>query len=145
MIKKPGGFRWESDSPTKQILITDGKTLWNYNVDLAQATKRTLNQKASVNPATLLSGSIKDLTQGFHITQLSKGNMKIFLLKPKKKVVSFQWVQLKFLNKKLTQMKVLNHLDETSIFSFKHIRLNKTLSPQLFHFKPPAGVDVVNQ
>ncbi|MFK3617120.1 outer membrane lipoprotein chaperone LolA, partial [Coxiella burnetii] len=57
MIMRPGRFRWETDSPTKQIIITNGKTLWVYDVDLSQATQQPLAQKTNINPASLLSGS----------------------------------------------------------------------------------------
>ena len=145
MIKRPGGFRWESDSPTKQIILTDGKALWVYNIDLAQATRQTVNQKANINPASLLSGSIKDLTQQFDVKILPNQHLQLFQLKPKGTGVSFKWVLLEFRNGELVGMKLLNNLDETSVFSFSKIRLNQTLPTSLFQFKPPKGVDVVNQ
>ena len=146
MIKRPGGFRWESDSPTKQMLITDGNILWVYNVDLAQATKSLVDQKANINPASLLSGSVINLTRAFVISRLHVPG-QIFLLQPKQLQggTQFKWLQLKFVRGELTQMKVLNNLDETSIFDFSHIQMNAPLSSNVFRFAPPAGVDVVVQ
>lgn len=145
MIKRPGGFRWESDTPTKQIVIIDGKTLWTYDVDLQQATQRSLDQKANINSASLLSGSVSDLTNQFNVVALSE-RPQTFLLTPKQASnVSFKSVELQFNKRQLTRMKIVNSLDETSIFTFNHIRLNQPLSSRLFQFKPPPGVDVVSQ
>src|SRR3989338_3432080 len=48
MLMRPGRFRWETQNPTHQIVITDGKTLWIYDVDLKQATKQAI-QNAPIN------------------------------------------------------------------------------------------------
>lgn len=145
MIKRPGGFRWETETPTKQIVIVDGKTLWTYDVDLQQATKRTLDQKTTINPASLLSGSVSDLTSQFTVSIIS-GHPETFLLKPKQKnAVNFKSVELRFIDGRLTRMKVVNSLGETSVFNFSHIQLNRPLSSSLFQFKPPPDVDVVSQ
>src|SRR3990167_8322483 len=46
-IQRPGGFRWETEAPTQQVVMTDGRTLWIYDVDLAQATQQSLNQQTN--------------------------------------------------------------------------------------------------
>lgn len=145
LIKRPGGFRWETDTPTKQIIVIYGKILWTYDVALQQATKRSLDQKANINPSSLLSGSVSDLMNQFSVTMLP-GQTGTFILKPKKQSrVNFKSMQLQFKKGHLNNMRVVNNLDETSVFSFSHIRLNAPLSLNLFQFKPPSGVDVVSQ
>ncbi len=141
MIKRPGNFRWEADTPTKQIIITDGKTLWVYDVDLAQATRQPLNQQTNVNPASLLSGSVENLKKQFTIT----GGGNVFQLVPTKKGINFNWIRVEFRGGVLASMKVQNNLDEVSTFQFTNIKINPSLPPSLFQFKPPRGVDVVNQ
>ena len=141
MILRPGRFRWESDSPTKQIIITDSKTLWVYNVDLSEATQQPVNQAMSVNPASLLSGTVQNLKKQFKITRL--GNSETFTLSSQQNDNTFQWIRLSFQQNRLVSMKVLNNLGETSTFDFQHIQINAPLSPSLFEFKPPPGVDVV--
>jgi len=148
MIKRPNGFRWETDTPTKQILITNGVQLWVYDVDLAQVTERPVDDRSNVNPAVLLSGSKKELMQDFSVDMvpqaLSGRNHFSFLLRPKKQA-SFKWVQLDFHAGQLVTMKIFNNLGETSIFNFIRIKLNAPLATRLFNFKPPEGVDVVRQ
>ena len=37
-VSKPNHFRIETNSPWQQILISDGATFWNYDIDLEQLT-----------------------------------------------------------------------------------------------------------
>lgn len=146
MIMRPTRFQWETDSPTKQIMITNGKTLWVYDVDLAQATQQPLMEKMNINPASLLSGSVKDLNQKLTITIISSNDGVTFQLVPKRgKDLNFNWLRLRFVKNQLTEMTVCNNLDEKSIFQFNQIRMNAPLSIQLFEFKPSSGIDVVKQ
>lgn len=145
MIKRPGHFRWESNKPTKQILITDGKVLWIYDVDLAQATKQMLASRTTIDPAMLLSGSLKDLNASFIVTLRVIGEDKIFTLLPKKQNMGFSKVTLKFHKNVLVAMTVINNLAQTTEFDFSDVELNKLLANALFTFTPPKGVDVVAQ
>lgn len=146
MIKRPGRFRWETNIPTNQIIITNGKTLWVYNKDLSQASKQPLAKRTNINPASLLSGSIKDLKQNLTITSSPNDGTVVFELVPRiKKDLNFKWIRLKFFQKQLTEMTVLNNLEERSIFQFKKIKINQLLADHLFEFKPSRDVDVIKK
>ncbi len=144
-LKTPGKFRWETLAPTHQILMTDGKTLWIYDVDLEQATQQPLSKRLHVNPASLLTGSVKDLQQDFIIAEKSIGDAKQFFLKPKDTSLDFRSIQLIFSGNELTQMIVINNLDESTAFDFSHIVINQPLQDSFFVFNAPASVDVVKQ
>ena len=144
MIHRPGQFRWETYQPTTQIIIVSGQTLWTYDVDLQQATKRSIDQKVNLNPASLLSDAPSDLVKQFVITK--NPQKRIFVLKPRNRAaVNFQELGLRFEQDKLTSMTLVNDLGEISVFTFGKIQINQSLSPSLFQFKPPPGVDVITQ
>lgn len=146
MIKRPGKFRWELQRPAQQILITDSKIFWFYDVDLAQATQQNLAQRTTIDPVMLLSGSAKDLSASFTVRPLFVGSSDTsFLLFPKKQDVGFKKIILTFQGDKMIEMVVENNLLQTSMFRFSNIRLNLPLADSLFTFKAPAGVDVVTQ
>ena len=54
-ILRPGLFKWQYTSPYKQTIVGDGKTIWLYDVDLAQVTKSAQNQTIGDSPAAILS------------------------------------------------------------------------------------------
>ncbi len=145
LLMRPGHFRWEVKSPNHQILITNGKILWIYDVDLAQVSKRALQAEDSFNPARLLSGSVKDLTQQFVIKLVSQqGKTLLFQLTPRSSKSMFKSIQLQFVGAKLSKMWVTNTLGQQTLFAFNHIKLNIKIDKKLFDFKAPKGVDVIS-
>ncbi|PMB54651.1 Outer membrane lipoprotein carrier protein LolA [Coxiella-like endosymbiont] len=146
MLKRPRNFRWETNIFTNQIIITNGKSLWIYNKDLSQAIQQPLERRKTITPVSFLSGSIKDLKPNFTIkSSLNNGTIMFELVPRIKKNLNFKWIQLKFTQKKLTELTLLNQLEERSIFRFKHIKINQPLADYLFQLKPSHDVDIIKQ
>src|SRR5690606_28441020 len=57
-LKRPGQFRWHTDPPLEQLLVSDGKQVWLYDPDLEQVTIQQLDQRLTHTPALLLSGDV---------------------------------------------------------------------------------------
>src|SRR5690606_35728590 len=62
-LKRPGQFRWHTDAPLEQLLVSNGKQIWLYDPDLEQVTIQTLDQRLSHTPALLLSGDVSQIRQ----------------------------------------------------------------------------------
>lgn len=142
MLMRPGHFRWETQSPTHQIVITDGKTLWVYDVDLKQATKQSI-QNSPMNPAKLLSGDVASLIEQFDVHMIPHKNVLVFNLIPKKPTRQFRSVAIAFQHHKLHSMQIQNTMEQTNTFTFSNVSVNKSLSTNLFKFTAPPGVDVM--
>lgn len=56
MVKRPNKFRWETKSPSEQLIVANGSSLWIYDKDLSQATKQNVDSQIGNTPALLLSG-----------------------------------------------------------------------------------------
>ena len=142
-LMRPSRFRWDTQNPSHQIVVTNGKLLWIYDIDLKQVTQQSLAQ-SGVDPAQLLSGNVNHLLQQFNIIILKQNSSNIaFQLTPKKSSQQFKSVIMIFENNKLVQLQVINNLDQISHFKFSNIILNANLNSALFNFKAPAGVDVL--
>lgn len=141
-VKKPNFFRFETLSPTHQIVIANGQTLWVYDVDLQQATKQSL-EKLPINPAKVLSGNASLLLQKFNVSMEIKANTNIFTLTPKQKSQAFSAIMITFVSDKLACMKVNTTLAQVNAFQFSNVMVNAPLSNALFVFKTPKGVDVL--
>lgn len=145
-IKRPGKFYWVTKQPTEQHLISNGKMLWIYDVDLAQATSQALASRTSIDPAALLSGGVTQLTQQFKVQLQQTSADEIYTLVPKQPdSAGFINMTLHFRQNRLVGMTVLNALSQQSEFSFDNISLNQAIPDTWFVFKPPKGVDVVAQ
>lgn len=142
MIERPGCFRWETKNPSHQIVITNGKKLWVYDVDLKQATEQSI-ANSTMNPAKLLSGNIDDLLNQFTVRMIPHKNIVVFQLIPKQPNQQFQSIAMAFSHDKLTSMQIENNMQQTTVFDFADIKLNTYFPSSLFEFTAPSGVNVM--
>ena len=56
-LQRPGKFRWDYAEPSEQLMLADGKQIWFYDKDLAQANVRDMDSTLASTPAMLLSGT----------------------------------------------------------------------------------------
>jgi len=142
-LSRPGKFRWVTRKPTNQIIIANGNVLWIYDVDLMQATQKPITSAMGQTPVALLSGQVDQVLSSFHISQSRPDE---FTLLPKQaKQSGFEKLILSFSNERLVRLTLVNSLNQTSIFSFTHIKLNTPLAASLFQFTLPKGVEVLTQ
>lgn len=143
-LKRPGQFRWEVKQPTPQLLLTDSNHFWIYDIDLEQATEQKADKNNLNSPASLLSGSISSLENRFDVSYLKKpDSAKWFKLVPKNDDDMFQWIELAFVDGKLSAMRLNDKLGALSKFSFSNVEINPPLKNSLFVFKAPKGVEIL--
>ncbi len=142
-LQRPGKFRWEVMSPNAQLLIADGRYIWIYDKDLQQASRQNLDSSNANSPASLLSGSVEDLENRFNVTTMDKGAGEWFQLTPKNNNDLFKSIQLHFSNGKLVDMQLQDNLGSHTNFHFQNVVINPSLSPSLFKFTKPKGVEII--
>lgn len=142
MIARPGRFRFETVKPMHQIVITNGKVLWVYDVALKQATQQPIAQ-SQVNPARILSGHVETLLQQFTVHAIPHQSVVVFQLIPKKSNQQFHSVEMIFTHDVLSSMHIESSAGQTTQFDFSNVKLNARLSPSLFEFKAPKGVNTL--
>lgn len=140
-MQRPGKFRWQTFSPSRQLLIADGNKIWFYDEGLEQVTVQKQQAVSHNSPAMLLSGSPEQLSQQFIISKQGS----TFNLVPKNKEGLFRSVQLTFSNQELANMKLIDNLGQITVVQFSQVKNNPALNASLFTFKVPQGVDVVQQ
>ena len=128
----------------KQLIVADGKTLWIYDKDLDQVTKKK-QRKLGGTPALFLSGFDDALQRDFFVKESHHDVKQTFELTPKSSRASFSKVVLVFVKERLGQIELTDHLGQLTSVSLKNTRFNASLSSKLFRFMPPKGVDVINQ
>src|SRR5690606_16734979 len=68
-FERPGKFKWAVEKPYEQLIISDGKKVYQYDPDLAQVTERGVDQSIGTSPAAILFGS-GSLAESFTISSL---------------------------------------------------------------------------
>ncbi|HHH35929.1 MAG TPA: outer membrane lipoprotein chaperone LolA [Gammaproteobacteria bacterium] len=141
-LERPDRFRWDYLQPYRQVIVADGRHLWLYDPDLEQVTVKDFDA-IGATPATLLS-SDRPLSESFEIRDLGQHDgLRWTELRPRDDEAGFENIRLGFTGDTLAVMTLNDSFGQTSEIRFRHVRRNLPLTPGLFTFTPPAGVDVI--
>ena len=141
-LNRPGKFRWNYSAPYEQIIVSDGKRIWIYDVDLQQVTVQKQEAGLPTTPMALLEDSFK-LHQSFHVSPLDehKGVYRLKLVS-KTKESDFGEIVVGLDESGLRFMQLHDQFEQVTDIVFSNIDTNKKLADKLFQFIPPEGVDV---
>jgi outer membrane lipoprotein carrier protein len=149
-LKKGGKLRWEYAEPTKQEIVSDGKTIWIYTPQLNQVNTGPAPEALSGPAGSFLSGLGK-LREHFNVRFLNpaqprdaEGNV-VLDLTPRQPLPTLARLILSLEGKSYDVRKavVYDQFDNTVTMSFIKIAINTGLPDRLFAFTPPRGVATV--
>ncbi|GGN31301.1 MULTISPECIES: outer membrane lipoprotein chaperone LolA [Marinomonas] len=140
LLAQPNQFVWDSVTPFAQRIISDGKTVTIWDVDLEQATKKPLSGTVGNSPAALLGQPAADVLPHYNVTAL--GDEK-FRLTPKENQDLFQTLTLSFRNKVISAMSILDSLGQTTVIEFKNVETHEGVAKENFILDLPDNVDVI--
>jgi len=143
-VQRPNNFRWETKSPSEQLIVANSSSMWVYDKDLEQATQQAVDSQVGNTPALLLSGDPSKIDKNFKITQ-PYATKNYYVLYPKSSDASFKNLSVSFSGGKPVMMVLNDTLGQTTSIKFNGIKLNPSISSSQFKFTPPKGVDVINQ
>ncbi len=143
-MSAPRLFRWEYVKPYPQLIVADGKTVWVYDPDLQQVTKRPQGVEEQNSPLSALIDPGK-LDQQFKVVDAgSKDGLQWLTLTPRNEAnASFQSAQLGFGKQGLMQMQVIDVIGQRTQIAFSGWKRNPSFARTTFRYTPPKGVDVV--
>lgn len=144
-FSRPGKFRWDYQKPYEQIIVGDGSKLWIYDKDLNQVTVRKLDRALGASPAALLAGS-NELERDYVLTNSGNDNGLDWLdAVPKNRDTAFERVRLGFGKAGLQAMELRDAFGQVTVITFADMERNPRISPEVFRFTPPKGVDVISE
>jgi outer membrane lipoprotein carrier protein len=141
-MSKPAQFRWEIQKPFEQLLISDGKTLTQWDVDLNQATQRNAEGLLNNTPAALLLGGAA-VEKQFGLSDAgSADGIDWVQALPKNTEGQFKSIKLGFRKGVPAVLLAQDAFGGQSRIELKKIS-TQTLDAGQFHFTPPKGADLV--
>lgn len=144
-IQRPGKLRWTYSKPFEQLIVGDGKTLWLYDKELAQITRRNQAGALGNSPAALLAGS-NAIERDYQLREMGKtGDVEWLAASPKKADNTFESIKMGFTNNQLVEMELADSFGNLTRIQFKNLKRNANIPATHFKFTPPAGVDVVSE
>lgn len=144
-VSKPNHFRIETKTPWQQILISDGTTFWNYDVDLEQLTISELEHDPQKYPILLFSGSQDNLDDSYDISAYTDEELDVYVLTPKQHNQFFASMTLTFSGEIPSSILIRDAAGQRTEIVFDAPRTNIEISEDLFKFSAPAEVDIVDQ
>ncbi|QEY26452.1 outer membrane lipoprotein chaperone LolA [Neisseria zalophi] len=143
-ILRPGLFKWQYTKPYKQTIVGDGKTIWLYDVDLAQVTKSSQDQTIGDSPAAILSNK-SALDSSYTLKEDgSAGGIDYVRATPKKNNAGYQYIRIGFKGEALAAMQLKDGFGNETTIRFSNLNMQPKLSRSAFSFTPPKGVDVLS-
>ena len=142
-VSAPRLFRWEYAKPYPQVIVADGKTVWVYEPDLQQVSKRAQGAEEASSPLAILLDPSK-LDRDFIVKDLgASGGVEWLQLTPKQADAPFKSAKLGFSAGALAQMEYVDALGQRTKIGFSGWKRNPAFARDTFVFVPPKGVDVI--
>ncbi len=144
-LSRPDKFILEYVSPAEQKYISNGKTIWIYDVELEQVSIKALDEGIGDSPALLLSSNT-NVYKHYHVSNFineTKDDYHWVQLLAKKEEMTFERVLLAFNGTKLMQMVMYDSFGQVTELKFSNIQINKPFALRQFNFIAPEGVDII--
>ena len=144
-VKRPRRLHWRTEQPYQHLVVTDGITLWLYDIDLEQVSRQAFSADLDKAPALLLSGDIEQISKQYTVAVAAQSAGELsFTLTPLTADSLFKKLTVDFSEQRLAAMSLHDSFDQITQFTFSKVQLNPDVDEQLFQFTPPAGIDVIS-
>lgn len=145
ILSRPDKFILEYTSPAEQKYISNGKTIWIYDVELEQVSIKNLDEGIGDSPALLLSSN-KNIYQQYAVSDVKperSDGLSWVQLQAKSPEMTFEKVLLAFKNNILMTMIMHDSFGQITELKFSAIKVNKPFANRRFNFTIPENVDVI--
>ncbi len=143
-VKRPRKFHWRTEQPYEHLVVTDGKDLWLYDIDLEQITQQSFTADLDKAPALLLSGEVDEISKQYQVDVVALADQSLqFTLIPNDADSLFKQLTIRFNNKQLQSMQLKDSFEQVTLIEFSDVQLNAPVADSLFDFIPPHGIDVI--
>ena len=143
-LKKPGQFRILTQSLGEQWLISDGRSLWNYDADLEQVVITNAGTDPAEVPVLLFASEAGDIESAYTISGYRDEQLQHFHLEPVTNSSLFRSISVAFDDNVPVYLSIQALSGQTTTLEIHQPEMNGDLSPELFTFKVPEGIDVLD-
>ncbi len=144
--EKPGKLRWEFEGSQPETIVSDGKTIYDYDPALNQVVETPLAQAFRNQPtaAFLLGvGNVKRDFKAKTIRATNSSGLIHVVLTPKQGGQPIEaGIEPKTYN--IAALSIGDAMGNRTNLSFSNIELNEPIRAAQFTFTPPDGADIVS-
>jgi len=148
VLLRPDRFIWHYETPFEYQVIADGETLWTWDVELEQITRRPQSE-LEATPASLLSGE-SGVGDRYDVSDAAPDDVHLALdtearwiaLEPTGDGGDFLSARIAFSDGAPVALELVDGLGQLTTVRFLDVELNAGIDPAEFAFVPPPGIDV---
>lgn len=145
-LQRPDKFFWTAMAPQDQQVISNGNTLWIYDVDLEQVTIQNAGTNLDESPAVILSGNRELIARQYTVSSLPLlENKKRYRLVPISSTSSLTAIEITMADDTIQQLRFEDSLGQTTLIELGNFDFNPDFNDRYFEFVAPSGVDVLDQ
>lgn len=139
-------MRWSYLHPEQKVFVFDGDRSWLYVAAEKQVTVTTLNEQQRSELPFLLIGDPAARDRHFVIRETTLGSSVVATLQPRafSGMIRKVTITIEAATHAIQQVMYADREGNETTFDFSSFTRRK-VSPDLFHFTPPAGVVVVEE
>ena len=142
-LQGPNKFRIESVPPLSQTVVSDGESLWRYDLDLEQVVITRLDSDAAEVPVLLLAANADLLARRFHVESYGKGAQQAFVLTPKADE-PLQALTLVFSDGRPKSLTLEAMPQGRTQIDFSAVHLDPPLPKAIFTLESPPTTDIID-
>jgi outer membrane lipoprotein carrier protein len=144
--EKLGKLRWEFEGSQPETIVSNGKTIYDYDPALNQVIETPLAQASRSEPAAaflLGAGNVKRDFKAEAITGPNSSALVHIVLTPKQGGQRIEaGIERETYN--IVTLSISDAMGNRTNLSFSNIELNQPMHAAQFTFTPPDGADIVN-
>ena len=144
-MKRPGQFRWNTESPFEQEIVAIDSKVWLVDRDLMQVIIQYQDDRMGNTPAQLLSGDAREFLQDYRVFKFDRSEQEKFTLMPKENSDLFDKLDIIFRDDTLDAIELRDSLGGRRRVTFSKVNINDMISDSDFKVDIPKGYDVIDQ
>ncbi len=145
-LARPDRLYWYTEPPYEQAIHVADDIIWNYDIDLEQATRQPLTDQWEQSPALILTGSRQQIDQRYRVERTSeRDDYATYTLTPRAGGGSVESLSISFSGQMPVSLRLLDSFNQTTVVNFEQLERNVELDEAVFDFDPPDHVDVIEQ
>lgn len=145
-LARPDRLYWYTEPPYEQAIYVDDDIIWNYDIDLEQATRQPVTDQWEQSPALILTGTREQIDQRYEVEQTSeRGDYATYTLTPRVGDGTVESLSISFDGLVPVSIRLVDSFNQTTVVNFEGLERNVSLDESRFRFEPPDGVDVLEQ
>ena len=142
-LSRPDRFRLTAFSPLSQTIVSDGESLWTYDLDLDQVIITRLSDEAANIPLLLFAGHPEKLKDSYDIERFEDEDRQHFTLLPLDETGAIGSVAMSFANNLPRRLVFQTAMQRRTVIDFYDVAV-APVDAALFEFQVPEGVDVID-